>query len=421
MSSIMCQGKSFLLSLQTPSSLLAAVLSVPPSGPQLKTIKICWNFLLTILPQFEGGILAVTQEGPLETHIFSTMNRAFNRKKDKSWMHTPEALAKHYIPYNAKFLGNTEVEAPKGTEVVKDAVRKLKFQRHIKKSEGQKTPKAELQISIYGVKILDPKTKDVQHNCQLHRISFCADDKTDKRIFTFICKDSESNKHLCYVFDSEKCAEEITLTIGQAFDLAYKKFLESGGKDVETRKQIGSLQKRIQELETENSELKQQLQDLEEQLMIAHVPPAGSISMKPQSTDVFDMVPFSPVTPLVPTVASNGCPPPPPTTLPPDIRKDLFGAEPFDPFTCGAADFPPDIQSKLDEMQTGPMLLCAAGECHSCCLTCLPGGVQNGTNLGGHRLLPGPARQPLLMPRGRSPPRTFISFVMKKCQNPLHR
>uniref|UniRef100_A0A3Q3VUY7 PTB domain-containing engulfment adapter protein 1 n=1 Tax=Mola mola TaxID=94237 RepID=A0A3Q3VUY7_MOLML len=265
---------------------------------------------------------------------------------DKTWMHTPEALAKHYIPYNAKCLGNTEVEAPKGTEVVKDAVRKLKFQRHIKKSEGLKTPKVELQISIYGVKILDPKTKDVLHNCQLHRISFCADDKTDKRIFTFICKDSESNKHLCY-FETH-LAEEITLTIGQAFDLAYKKFLESGGKDVETRKQIGSLQKRIQELETENSELKQQLQNLEEQLMIAH-----GISMKPQSTDIFDMIPFSPVTPMVPTPASNGCPPPPPTTLPPDISKDLFGAEPFDPFTCGAANFPPDIQSKLDEMQEG--------------------------------------------------------------------
>ncbi|XP_064868691.1 PTB domain-containing engulfment adapter protein 1 isoform X3 [Oncorhynchus nerka] len=361
---------------------------------------------------------------------FSSMNRAFNRKKDKSWMHTPEALAKHYIPYNAKFLGNTEVEQPKGTEIVKDAVRKLKFQRHIKKSEGQKTPKVELQISIYGVKILDPKTKDVQYNCQLHRISFCADDKTDKRIFTFICKDSESNKHLCYVFDSEKCAEEITLTIGQAFDLAYKKFLESGGKDVETRKQIGTLQKRIQELETENSELKKQLSDLEEQLMIAPVPPllhinstneaymlsrpsslfwchnltsfscleissvtltpmsspesnlsaglltpppaksallpktadgcsiprprAGSISLKPQtSTDVFDMVPFSAVTPLVPIPASNGTPPPPPTTSPSDMSKDLFGAAPFDPFTCGQADFPPDIQSKLDEIQEG--------------------------------------------------------------------
>uniref|UniRef100_A0A672YFR0 PTB domain-containing engulfment adapter protein 1 n=1 Tax=Sphaeramia orbicularis TaxID=375764 RepID=A0A672YFR0_9TELE len=272
-----------------------------------------------------------------------------NVDTDKTWMHTPEALAKHYIPYNAKFLGNTEVEAPKGTEVVEDAVRKLKFQRHIKKSEGQKVPKVELQISIYGVKILDPKTKDVHHNCQLHRISFCADDKTDKRIFTFICKDSESNKHLCYVFDSEKCAEEITLTIGQAFDLAYKKFLESGGKDVETRKQIGTLQRRIQELETENSELKKQLQDFEEQLMMA-----GSISIQTQSTDVFDMVPFSPVTPLVPTQANNASPPPPPTTLHvASIRKDLFGAEPFDPFTCASADFPPDIQSKLDEMQEG--------------------------------------------------------------------
>ncbi|XP_066542501.1 PTB domain-containing engulfment adapter protein 1 isoform X2 [Hoplias malabaricus] len=351
------------------------------------------------------------------------MSRAFNRKKDKSWMHTPEALAKHFIAYNAKFLGNTEVDQPKGTEVVKDAVRKLKFQRHIKKSEGQKIPKVELQISIYGVKILDPKTKEVQHNCQLHRISFCADDKTDKRIFTFICKDSESNKHLCYVFDSEKCAEEITLTIGQAFDLAYKKFLESGGKDVETRKQIGSLQKRIQELESENTELKKQLQALESQLLIAQVPPLlhinstnqdfmlqrpsslfwchnltsfscleiSSVTLTPMSspdssvsagvltpppnkpappkpltgagvprpqgggnskapTDIFDMVPFSPVAPLVPLPASNTSPPPPPAR-PAEIRKDLFGAEPFDPFICGAAEFPPDIQSRLDEMQ----------------------------------------------------------------------
>ncbi|XP_048876949.1 PTB domain-containing engulfment adapter protein 1-like isoform X3 [Brienomyrus brachyistius] len=283
------------------------------------------------------------------------MNRPFNRKKDKSWMHTPDALAKHHIAYNAKFLGHTEVDQPKGTEVVKDAIRKLKFQRHIKKSEGQKIPKVELQISIYGVKILDPKTKDVQHNCQLHRISFCADDKTDKKIFTFICKDSESNKHLCYVFDSEKCAEEITLTIGQAFELAYKKFLESGGRDVETRKQIGNLQRRIQELEMENFELKKQLQSLQEQLMFAQVSPAGCLSPSSPSTDIFDMVPFSPGTILAPVSASNGMKAAklPERSAKPYSGKDLFGAEPFDPFICEASDFPPDIQSKLDEMQEG--------------------------------------------------------------------
>ncbi|XP_028742949.1 PTB domain-containing engulfment adapter protein 1 isoform X7 [Peromyscus leucopus] len=283
------------------------------------------------------------------------MNRAFSRKKDKTWMHTPEALSKHYIPYNAKFLGSTEVEQPKGTEVVRDAVRKLKFARHIKKSEGQKIPKVELQISIYGVKILEPKTKEVQHNCQLHRISFCADDKTDKRIFTFICKDSESNKHLCYVFDSEKCAEEITLTIGQAFDLAYRKFLESGGKDVETRKQIAGMQKRIQDLETENMELKNKVQDLENRLRITHVStsPASSVTVKSPSTDIFDMVPFSPISQQSPTPTRNGTQLPPVPSRSAEIKRDLFGAEPFDPFNCGAGDFPPDIQSKLDEMQEG--------------------------------------------------------------------
>ncbi|XP_028335689.1 PTB domain-containing engulfment adapter protein 1 isoform X1 [Physeter macrocephalus] len=356
------------------------------------------------------------------------MNRAFSRKKDKTWMHTPEALSKHYIPYNAKFLGSTEVEQPKGTEVVRDAVRKLKFARHIKKSEGQKIPKVELQISIYGVKILEPKTKEVQHNCQLHRISFCADDKTDKRIFTFICKDSESNKHLCYVFDSEKCAEEITLTIGQAFDLAYRKFLESGGKDVETRKQIAVLQKRIQDLETENMELKNKVQDLENQLRITQVstspllhkmsdheqhgfqrcspsfwrrtddsspclnissitvtpvnspdsrlslgllipppskcglpkpisessvprPHAGNVTPKSPSTDIFDMIPFSPISHQSSIPTRNGTQPPPVPSRSTEIKRDLFGAEPFDPFNCGAGDFPPDIQSKLDEMQ----------------------------------------------------------------------
>lgn len=61
--------------------------------------------------------------------------------------------------------------------------------------------------------------QDVLHNCQLHRISFCADDKTDKRIFTFICKDSESNKHLCYVFDSEKCVGVIYFYLFPQFQL----------------------------------------------------------------------------------------------------------------------------------------------------------------------------------------------------------
>ena len=57
------------------------------------------------------------------------------------------------------------------------------------------------------------------------RISYCADDKAEKRFFSFIAKEADSDKHTCFVFVSDKLAEEITLTIGQAFDLAYKRFL----------------------------------------------------------------------------------------------------------------------------------------------------------------------------------------------------
>jgi len=40
-------------------------------------------------------------------------------------------------------------------------------------------------------------------------------------------------------------AEEITLTIGQAFDLAYRKFLDTSGRDFDLKKQYLMLQKKV--------------------------------------------------------------------------------------------------------------------------------------------------------------------------------
>merc|ERR1711953_345354 len=144
-------------------------------------------------------------------------------------------LTSGHIAYLVKFLGSTEVEQPKGIDVVKEGIRKLKFNQQIKKAEGTKTPKAELTVSIDGVAIQEPKTKKIQHQYPLHRISYCADDKAEKRFFSFIAKEADSEKHTCFVFVSDKLAEEITLTIGQAFDLAYKRFLS--GKTQESDKE----------------------------------------------------------------------------------------------------------------------------------------------------------------------------------------
>ncbi|XP_035827290.1 PTB domain-containing engulfment adapter protein 1 isoform X2 [Aplysia californica] len=186
------------------------------------------------------------------------------RSGSKQWLHPPEALLRGHILYTVKFLGECTVEQPKGTEVVKDAIRKMKFSKHIKRAEGQKPPKVDLTVSAEAVKVLDPKSRAILHQYPLHRISYCADDKSDKRMFTFIAKAATSNDHYCYVFDSEKCAEEITLTIGQAFDLAYKQFLEASTTDSDIRKQCLLLQKKVQTLQFENDELKKRVVQLEQ-------------------------------------------------------------------------------------------------------------------------------------------------------------
>ena len=56
-------------------------------------------------------------------------------------------------------MGHVEVENPKGTDMVRDAIRKVKFNKQLKKAEGQKPPKVELTISIDGVTIQEPKYK----------------------------------------------------------------------------------------------------------------------------------------------------------------------------------------------------------------------------------------------------------------------
>nr|XP_023024285.1 PTB domain-containing engulfment adapter protein 1 [Leptinotarsa decemlineata] len=188
---------------------------------------------------------------------------------ERKWIHPPEALQKGHIAYLVKFLGNTVVDQPKGIEVVKEGIRKLRFSQQLKKSEsGAKTRKVELTISVDGVAIQEPRTHNILHQFPLHRISYCADDKGEKKFFSFIAKqpnqvDNDAEEtHECFVFISDKLAEEITLTIGQAFELAYKRFLETSGKDLESQRRAMITQQKIKRLEQENNIYKQRLLDI---------------------------------------------------------------------------------------------------------------------------------------------------------------
>ena len=123
--------------------------------------------------------------------------------------------------------------------------------------KGSKLKKVEIKISINNIKVEDVKTKvalfclcvfvsvfvctsvfhslcyyllyfsnhsfkflqEELYSYPLHRISYCADDKRDKKLFAFIAKDSGQQHHNCYVFECEKMVNKIMVQIKCSFTI----------------------------------------------------------------------------------------------------------------------------------------------------------------------------------------------------------
>lgn len=221
--------------------------------------------------KMSSNILRWTSPGARPSKSFQSTSANTQRAELKSssttkrWIHDDSMLIEGHVAYLVKFLGNIEVDQPKGLDTVRESIKKLEFQEHLKRSEGEKIRRIELTISIGGVAIREPKTKQNIHQFPLHRISYCADDKSDRKYLSFISKVQEdSGRHECFVFVSDKLSEDIALTIGQAFDLAWRRFLDASGTDIDAKHELAQAKKRIQELEKKVSELETKLKETDQ-------------------------------------------------------------------------------------------------------------------------------------------------------------
>lgn len=277
----------------------------------------------------------------------------------KTWLHPAETLQQGSVVYSVKLLGHTDVPQAKGTDIVREAIKKVKFANHIKKSEagvkGSKLKKVEIKISINNIKVEDVKTKEELYSYPLHRISYCADDKRDKKLFAFIAKDSGQQHHNCYVFECEKMAEELTLTVGQAFDLAYRRFLEKKALNDNSKKKLNEMEEKIKTAEEEKEALKQKIAELEIAATQGSGPPSSNGSNEGNRSqsdpDEFDLLgsfssssvmPISPLQDTAPVFPQDSA------------SQDIF----FDPFAQvlpsqpqTAAPTSPD----LDELSPSPV------------------------------------------------------------------
>uniref|UniRef100_A0A914YEP1 PID domain-containing protein n=1 Tax=Panagrolaimus superbus TaxID=310955 RepID=A0A914YEP1_9BILA len=187
----------------------------------------------------------------------SASNHSALKDPQARWIHPSQALIRGTVEYVVKMLGFTEVSEAKGAHVIRDAIHAIRFQHQVSVSTSntpQKPHKVEIHINIRGVQVIDFKSKKVLHTHPLHKISFCADDKEDKRVFAYIAN-NDKNKHMCYLFLSDKNAEQITLTIGEAFDLAFQEYIDKETTKVVPIDDVAKYKQRIEELEAENHAL----------------------------------------------------------------------------------------------------------------------------------------------------------------------
>uniref|UniRef100_A0A1I8BKP3 PID domain-containing protein n=1 Tax=Meloidogyne hapla TaxID=6305 RepID=A0A1I8BKP3_MELHA len=160
-----------------------------------------------------------------------------------TWIHPPDLLIKGRVEYTVKMLGHVDVSNSKGTAVVQDAIAKLRLQALTKQNETGQIPKSRkvvLQINVNEVNVIDLKTRGIQFK---------------KKMLTYIAK-NDVDKLQCFVFLSDKMAENIEQTICQAFDLTLERYAKKKARSFEDQNQIILLlRKKVSELEEYNAQL----------------------------------------------------------------------------------------------------------------------------------------------------------------------
>ncbi|XP_064552810.1 ankyrin repeat and SAM domain-containing protein 1A [Drosophila montana] len=145
------------------------------------------------------------------------------------WRHSAQTLLDEHIKYEVQYLGSTVVKELRGTESTKKSILKLKSPSAQTNEEVHKQG-AQLSLAIChrGVDFIDVATKRVICEHEIQNINCACQDSEDMRHFAYITK--EQDVHYCHVFlvQSTDLANEIILTLGQAFEVAYQLALRDG-------------------------------------------------------------------------------------------------------------------------------------------------------------------------------------------------
>ncbi|XP_063167882.1 low density lipoprotein receptor adapter protein 1 isoform X2 [Candoia aspera] len=143
-----------------------------------------------------------------------------HKKLPENWTDTRETLLEGML-FNLKYLGMTLVEQPKGEELSAAAVKRIVATA---KASGRKLRKVTLKVSPRGIVLSDSITNESIENVSIYRISYCTADKVHDKVFAYIAQSQHNENLECHAFlcSKKKMAQAVTLTVAQAFKVAFE-------------------------------------------------------------------------------------------------------------------------------------------------------------------------------------------------------
>ncbi|KAM9736670.1 low density lipoprotein receptor adapter protein 1 isoform 3-T3 [Dama dama] len=143
-----------------------------------------------------------------------------HRKLPENWTDTRETLLEGML-FSLKYLGMTLVEQPKGEELSAAAVKRIVATA---KASGKKLQKVTLKVSPRGIILTDNITNQLIENVSIYRISYCTADKMHDKVFAYIAQSQHNENLECHAFlcTKRKMAQAVTLTVAQAFKVAFE-------------------------------------------------------------------------------------------------------------------------------------------------------------------------------------------------------
>jgi len=129
------------------------------------------------------------------------------------------------VTFYVRYLGCCGVPRPSGEEVTAEAIKNI---IQAARKDNRRLIRVSMLISVRGIKMSDLETGKTLLNFSIYRISYCSADATFTHVFAFLAVNrAECLQCHAFLARKQKIAQTATLTIAQAFNLAFDKWKQA--------------------------------------------------------------------------------------------------------------------------------------------------------------------------------------------------